>query len=256
MSDRTKKTVRLRARSSSACFIVMDGATLSPEGVDVPLTNKRDLPAYGAVEAAHCLALPPATVRWWSLGDEKKALAPLIRPAAKGPLCLSFSNLVELYVIASMRRGHGVSMPRLRRAIARSEHARPLIEETFWTEGGDVFIERYSSYFNVSSRAPTQAVIKATLEKTVHRVERDAKGLAMRFSPWLNDPSEPCWVEVDPDKASGRLVVAKTSIPTEAVAERFFAGETSSDLANDFDLSQAQVDAAVRWEHAALLAAA
>jgi uncharacterized protein (DUF433 family) len=220
------------------------------------VTNKRDFPAYGAVEAAHCLALPPATVRWWAVGDEKRGLPALIKPAAEGPLCLSFLNLVELYVIASMRRGHGVSMPRLRRAMERSGHARPLIAETFWTEGGDVFIERYSKYFNVSARAPAQAVIKATLEKSMRRVERDTKGLAMRFSPWLNNPAEPYWVEVDPERASGRLVVAKTAIPTEAIAERFFAGETSADLAADFDLSQLQVDAAVRWEHAALLAAA
>jgi|HubBroStandDraft_2_1064218.scaffolds.fasta_scaffold109514_1 uncharacterized protein (DUF433 family) len=147
-------------------------------------------------------------------------------------------------------------MPRVRRALSRSERARPLIEETFWASGGDVFIERFSSFFNVSSKLPEQAVMKATLERSLERVERDAKGLALSFSPWLHDPKEPIQVEVDPDRASGRLVVVRTAIPTEAVAERFVAGETSMDLAVDFGLTQEQVDAAVRWEFAALCAAA
>jgi hypothetical protein len=238
MSYRPEKVERLRERSSRLVSTAPTVPHSPRERGTVPLTNKRDLPAYGAVEAAHCLALPPATVRWWSLGDERRNHPALIKPAAKGPLCLSFSNLVELYVIASLRRGHRVSMPRVRKALSMSERARPLIEETFWAGDGDLFIERFSVLFNVSS--PAQPAMKATLEQSLDRVERDSRGLALRFSPWLHDPTEPIQVEVDPERASGRLVVVRTAIPTEAIAERFVD----------------QVDAAVRWEFAALRAAA
>ena len=43
--------------------------------------------------------------------------APLITPATKSPLALSFWNLVELYVLASLRRRYEVPMPKVRSAL-------------------------------------------------------------------------------------------------------------------------------------------
>ena len=48
-------------------------------------------------------------------------MKPLIKPASRRPLTLSFYNLVELFVLASMRRAHNVSMPRVRKALSHVE---------------------------------------------------------------------------------------------------------------------------------------
>ena len=83
-------------------------------------------------------------------------MRPLIKPAKRRPLTLSFFNLVELFVLASMRRAHNVSMPRVRKALSHVEkelgRKRPLLEESFLTDGVDLFIEEYSGLVNVRKR--------------------------------------------------------------------------------------------------------
>ncbi len=73
-----------------------------------------ELPTYTAVRAGQIVRLSPSTLRLWACGDGEHAA--LFAPALSSPLTLSFSNLVESFVLASMRRVHGVSMQRVRKA--------------------------------------------------------------------------------------------------------------------------------------------
>jgi uncharacterized protein (DUF433 family) len=66
-----------------------------------------------------------------------------------------------------------------------------------------------------------------------------------------HDPSEPKHVLIDPRRSFGRPVIAGTGIPTSAVADRFFAGESPEHLAHDFRLTPDQVLEAVRYERRA-----
>ena len=77
--------------------------------------DPRELPAYTISEAAHYLAVPAATIRYWSVGRDD--YAPLIEVPAHVPTLLSFLNLTELHVLAAIRRKHEVKMPSIRRAI-------------------------------------------------------------------------------------------------------------------------------------------
>ena len=134
-----------------------------------------------------------------------EAAQALIRPAQRTPVCLSFWNLVEVYVLASMRRAHGVSMPRVRRALAYvAAHRsldRPLIEQDFLTDGVDLFVEEYAKLVNVSQAG--QAAIREALSSSLQRIERDAKGLATRMFPWRHKATDPLDVEMTRDGASG-----------------------------------------------------
>jgi len=224
--------------------------------------DHRDLPCYGLKEAAQCLALSPSTVRAWSVGygyqtaKGPSRYRPLITPAQREPPTLSFWNLVEIYVLASMRRQHRVSMPRVRTALrfVRSNlgHDRPLIEQAFLTDGASLFVEHYSRLINASQDG--QSAMSAVLRESLERIERDPRGLALRLYPWLNAPSEPIAVEINPERAGGRLVVAHTGIPTQAIAERFRAGESVDELAGDYAIKRDQVETALRWEQCALAA--
>ncbi len=217
--------------------------------------DARAVPRYTAAEAAHYLALPVSTVRCWTVGQRER-MAPVIRPAAPKPLSLSFWNLVEAYVLASMRRHHGLKMSTVRKALrfVRRElnKQRPLIDQAFLTDGVDLFVERYAHLVNTS--APQQGVMRQLLAGSLRRIDRDSQGVALRVYPWLNEPDEPRYLELDVRRSGGRLVVAKTGIPADIVASRFRAGESVEGLAGDYNLEKAQIEAALRWEQSALAA--
>jgi len=102
--------------------------------------DPRDVPTYGIREAASYMRLPPTTLREWVTGPAR------VIPLAGGrPPLLSFWNLVEAYVLASLRRGHQVPLQRVRKALRFVEReldtARPLIEQEFLTDGLDLFVE-------------------------------------------------------------------------------------------------------------------
>ena len=87
----------------------------------------RNQPAYGLAEAARYVRLPAATLRSWVVGrdypkgDSQATFHPLIRPASKQPVQLSFYNLIEAHVLRSLRTEHGVALAELRTSIAYAE---------------------------------------------------------------------------------------------------------------------------------------
>ena len=211
---------------------------------------------YLLTEAAHYLALPASTIHSWNRGQRysqgTRHAPALIVPALRTPVTLSFWNLVELYVLASMRRAHGVSMPRVRRALeyVRKHNGldRPLIDQEFLTDGVDLFVEEYAKLVNVSQEG--QAALRTALASSLKRIERDARGLAERMFPWRHKPTDPFDVEIDPRRCFGKPVLAGTGVQTGVLAERFFAGDTIDALARDYGVPREKVEAAVRWEGA------
>lgn len=64
-----------------------------------------DVPAYSITQAARWLQIPRSTTRAWALGQE--GFRGVIRIADPRSKTLSFRNLVELHVLAALRREHG-----------------------------------------------------------------------------------------------------------------------------------------------------
>lgn len=214
----------------------------------------RNQAAYLPKEVACYLGIPESTVRVWARGrahcDERRArYLALISPAKASPLTLSFWNVVEIYVLASMRREHGVSMQKVRRALEYVKHnlnlMRPLIQEEFLTNGVEVFVEHYSELISVTEHG--QMAFRDLLVGSLKRIRADQCGLAQTFSPFLQKPDEPTYVEVDPRVAFGRLVIAGTSIPADIVTERFRAGDSIDCLKRDYGLTIMQAEMAIRW---------
>jgi len=58
-------------------------------------------PIYGLAEAAQYLRVPQNTLVYWVKGGG--SVPPLIRLASTEPPRLSFSNLLECYMLSSMR---------------------------------------------------------------------------------------------------------------------------------------------------------
>ncbi len=218
--------------------------------------DPRDLPIYTIVAAGHHLGLHPGTLGTWLRGrvyhttNGSRRAPNVIRPAKSTPLMLSFWNLVEAQVLASIRRQHGVSLQRVRKALKFVETelslTRPLINEEFATDGVNLFIEKFGLLINVSDG---QLAMRELLDAALRRVERDPRGLAVRLFPWANDPREESRsIEIDPLRAFGRPVVAGTTVPTKILGERFLAGDSFLHLSKEYRLDSEVVEQAVRWE--------
>lgn len=218
--------------------------------------HPRDIPAYSVVEAAHYLGVPKSTLRSWFAGQAQadgRRFQAVIRPADPRTLGLSFSNLVEAYVLSAIRRKHKIGLPTIRKGLTfltkQFGSDRPLLQEQFATHGAQLFVERLGQVINLSKNGQVEMhdLILAYLE----RVERDTKGLPIKLYPFMRDQplrEQPRSVVIDPRVSFGRPVLAGTGIPTAVLAEQFKAGDDPSDLAKEYGADDQAVWDAIRCE--------
>jgi uncharacterized protein (DUF433 family) len=218
----------------------------------------REMPAYGIVEAAHYLGIPKATLRSWILGRTyptergKRFFRPVIELPDKDQRLLSFVNLVEVHVLDALRRAHGVPLSHVRKSIDylknRLGSRHPLAEQKFATDGVDLFIELFGKLVNITREG--QLVIKELIEAYLQRVERDSVGTPIRLYPFTRErkPEEPRIIVIDPYLSFGRPVLAGTGIATTIIAQRYKAGESIEELAEDYGRSKSDIEEAIRCE--------
>jgi uncharacterized protein (DUF433 family) len=220
--------------------------------------DPRDSPSYGIVEAAHYLRLPPTTLRSWVLGrryptrEGPATFASVIDLPDRAVPLLSFFNLVEAHVLSAIRREHGVSLRKVRKAIRflrdrfRSPH--PLAERSFETDGIDLFIDHAGLLLSASGEG--QIAMRQILRAHLRRIGWDSGGTAARLYLFTRkgEVIEPKVVVVDPRIAFGRPTLVGKGIPTSAIAERYKAGESIDSLARDYDCSREEIEEAIRCE--------
>lgn len=218
-------------------------------------TDIKEMPAYSVSEAAHHLSVPPATIRYWSTGQGE--YPPVIDIAQKAsPALLSFYNLVELHVLAATRRQHEVSMHKVKEAIlylkentsSKMGKNHPLISEQMHTDGLDLFIEKAGELVSISLAG--QTAIKEVLVAALQRIERNNHGIPIRLYPFTHTDimNAPAVVVIDPSLSAGRPVISGTGLATEIIAERYKAGESVVELADDYQRTQKEIEEAIRCE--------
>ncbi len=220
--------------------------------------DPRDLPAYRLPEAGHYLRMPVATLRSWVVGRHyptrsgKRFFRPLIELPDRRVLVLSFMNLVEAHVLDAIRREHEIPLVKVRRALdylkRQFPSRHPLADQRFETDGLDLFVERYGSLINISREG--QLAVRHLLEAHLRRIERDETGLAVRLFPFTRrrELEEPRVVVIDPRVSFGRPVLVGTGIPTSVIAERYKAGESMDQLADDYGRQRLEIEEAIRCE--------
>ena len=218
------------------------------------MDDLRAWPAYTILEAAHYLAVPAATVRYWSVG--RNGHVPLIEAAGRDPTLLSFLNLTELHVLAAIRRKYGVKMQNVRKAIqylrAKAQGAadkrHPLIACELETDGLHLFVEEYGRLTNISRQG--QIAMREVIGAALKRIERDPDGIPVRLYPFTRTTMDeaPAMVVINPAISAGRPVIVGTGLATQIIAERYKAGESVSDLANDYERPDEEIEEAIRCE--------
>ena len=220
--------------------------------------DPRDIPAYRLADAAKYLNLPSPTLRSWIRGyyyrirDGRRLFKPVLSlPDSKSSL-LSYTNLVEAFVLSSLRRKHKIDLYKIRIAIEslrRQFHSRhPLAEHRFETDGIDIFVEKYGQLIDVGRDG--QLAMRELLHSHLTRVEHDPSGRAARLYPFirLDGTDQPRNVVINPFVSFGKPVITGTGLPTRVVAERYKAGESVPQIAGDYGRKEEEIDDAIRYE--------
>lgn len=229
------------------------------------LETLRQTPAYPFAEAAHYLHLPVATLRAWCVGYDyqggAKRFKPVIRLDGKKSEGLSFLNLVEAHVLSAIRRQHRIPLPKIRQALdfvsKNLKLERPLSQAQFATMGVDLFVEELDRVVNVSREG--QVEMADLIRTHLRRIERDAHGMPIKLYPFTSKSAMGGAAEnevangarnvvIDPRIAFGRPVLAGTSVPTAVLADRFKAGDTLSEMAEDYGAQKEAIEEAIRCE--------
>jgi uncharacterized protein (DUF433 family) len=239
---------------------------------EIMATGKRDVgsdlrlsPAYSVADAAHYLHMPEETLRSWVAGrlypveGQRKRSQPLIHLDDPKRQYLSFVNLVEAHVLVAIRRRYGVKLPKVRNALdylrRQFQVERPLIDQTFQTDGLDLFVERYGELINISREG--QGAMKELIGAYLERIERDGAGRPIKLYPFTRDTeavtlqgSNPRVIVMNPAVSFGRPVIAGTGIPVSSIYERYKAGDSVAELALDYQLEISAIEEAIRCQAA------
>ncbi len=223
--------------------------------------DPRKLPLYTLPQASRYLKIPIQTLRSWikgryyPVGDsgDRRFFKPIVLLPDRNVLRLSFMNLVETHVLDGIRRVEQVPFDKVRNAIEylkkKPSSKHPLAEYRFQTDGVDLFIDHLGQIISVSQQG--QLVIREVIEKYLRRIERDINNIPIRLYPFLRTPpqdEEPRRVYIDPLVSFGQPVLAGTGVPTAVITERFYAGDSTEDLAKDYGSTREEIEEAVRYE--------
>ena len=219
--------------------------------------NPLEIPNYTIDEAARYLLVPVSTIRYWTIGEA--GAAPLTTTFSRRPLLLSFKNLVELYVLESLREIHDVGLPRIRRSVEELRIEKPskypLADYHLATRGRRIYLEGEGDEL-INLTASGQHAFKAILDPFLKRVERNAEGIAERLFPFTsraqmqNPERAPRTIVIDPNVAFGMPVLANSRISTAFLMSRKKGGASISKLASDYGRPEEEIEAAISLEEA------
>jgi uncharacterized protein (DUF433 family) len=224
--------------------------------------NSLEVPSYGAEDAARYLHIPYQTLRYWVSSDLE--CGPVIQTARTHPPVLSFMDLLECWVLASLRHKEGLPMRNIRSAVEtlrekyNSKH--PLAEVEFETDGLYLFTRDALGLVNLSRR--DQRALEGVMKAYLRRIDRDIEGIARRLYPFTRASflrakahvDVPRVVMIDPSVSFGRPVLADSGISTAVLASRFRGGDSIASLAEEYDRKATEIEEAVQWETGAVAA--
>ncbi len=219
-------------------------------------------PAYTVADAARYVLVPPATLRSWVAGrfyptqsEARKRFEPVIRiPEAGSSWLLSFQNLAEAHVLATLRRHYKVKLATIRNAVrymeVRFKDIHPLINPGMRTDGAQLFLEQLGGLEGVSIEG--QLAMKDVLQASLKRLDWGPEGSVLRLFPFTRlgerEAQGPRVVVIDPRISFGKPVIIGTRIPTRAIFDRWAAGDSVDDLAKDFTRPSLEIEEAIRCE--------
>ena len=216
---------------------------LVSERLDEPWRRRLILPAYQIAEAANYAQIAPQTVLAWH-----KLEAALLKQREQRS-ALSYMQLIEVAVVAAFRKA-GVPMPRIRKARAWAAHELkseyPFAEYEFKENARHLYPDS-QKIGDMKENTVVQADGHGQLEwesviGRLREFDYEDHGIALRWRVAGKDSP----VVIDPRVSFGAPAVS--GVPTWILRGRFDAGESDSDIADDFGIKKEEVRAALKFE--------
>lgn len=220
-------------------------------------------PVYTVHQVDRLLGLPGGTARRWIDGYERSGQLydPVVRSEASGNPIVTWGEFTEARHLSEFRYA-GVPMIRLRPAVVRLRkefpgiayplaHARALLQiegrEVIWRIQGEVDLEPALRIVVRNDQAllsqTDEWALSAPASRFVDAAEfSDQTGIVTRIRPFaeLDD------VWIDPLMQFGDPTIRGT--PTAVIAEQYRAGDRAALIADAYELSQDDVQQAIRYE--------
>jgi uncharacterized protein (DUF433 family) len=140
-----------------------------------------------------------------------------------------------------------------------SRRSEPVIEladpHEMLTDGKHLFVEAAGLKDVIDASRHGQLAMRDLIGLHLQRVEWDKGGFVARLYPFTRsrrtpaeEVSQPRVVTMDPRMEFGRPVLKVSAVPTAVIADRYKAGESIADLAEDYGEEPLNIEEAVRCE--------
>lgn len=218
--------------------------TLVSERLDQPWRRRLVLPAYQIREVADYAQISPQTVVAWH-----KIEAALLREREERA-ALSYMQLIEVAVVAAFRKAD-VPMKNIRKARAWAAHKLkseyPFAEYKFKENAKGLYLDSQQVDLkeNTVIRADAEGQLEwASIIGRLNEFEYEDNGIVLQWH--VAGKGSP--IIIDPRISFGAPAIR--GIPTWVLRGRYDAGESDTDIADDFDLKKEDVREALKFEGA------
>ncbi len=209
-----------------------------------------EIVVYEAIEAARLLGLHVKTLRNWLEGyaTKVKSYPPVLRQSAIGSDLVTWGEFVEAGFLTEYRKVHKIPLSQLREYVgywrAKLGVPHPLAHRQPYVGPGPSLIDKTkeaTGEWILYRFQGGQMMLTPWAERFVEKVEFDCD-VAQRYRP----AGKHAPVVIDPRRSFGAPTVS--AIRTEVLYEMFQAGDPVSALAETYELSVHDVEAAIRYE--------
>lgn len=218
--------------------------------------DSRELPLYTPADAAYYLGIHPRTLGTWIHGRSYPTIggdqffSPVIDMADQENGLLSYFNLAELHVLAATRYQHHVGFPAIRAAVMTiskkfPDEKHPLISEEFKTNGVDLFLQTVRENENLSR--PQQLNFKTIMDEFLRNVIPDDEKMVWKIYPLIAGQPDDHIISITYGISSSQPAIDRRGVPVWLIYDRFKAGESVDELAEDFELPAQSVQRAITY---------
>lgn len=244
----------------------LNGIRKEPDITEGDRDVRFELPLYTVAEAARIVDVPPSTLATWAKGYvrrppdrsevEGEAVITYIQPERPGAPVIPFVGLAESLVLAAIRRS-GVPMQRVRPALEALsqglglDHA--LASKKLYTDGAELLYDFGEHHRDtIDGQVALELVVVRSgqrvfgnlIEEYLRRIEYDASDGYARL---IHVPAyRKAEVVVDPMRSFGAPIFERGAGRVEDVMQRFWAGESLDELADDYGVPPEQLEDVVR----------
>lgn len=207
---------------------------------------------YTVPQAAKLIGAPSDKLRRWIFGGRgQKSIIEPDYEAIDGVNALSFHDLIEARFIRAFRE-KGVSFQHLRRVATKARQdlhtVHPFASARFVTDGRTIILDevdeagRRSLVDYLSDQRTFESFVRSSI---LDGVSFDACDLA---ETWRPKPSEAPEIIIDPRRAFGAPIIARTGARSEVIARAAKAEGSNAAVALAFGLTESEVRQALLFE--------